>query len=196
MARLFIRSGDERGHSLELHPGSNRIGRSQGNDFAIEDSTVSDRHCEIVMSDGGFLVRDLGSTNGTFVNDERIDEAALAPGAVLRLGEVELVLETEALVRGIPSLDVSEAGPPPPLPDGSAPCVHHGELRAIFRCEQCTRTFCGDCVHTIRRARGPMLVLCPACSGRCELLDESLGVRKKKSILDRLKAAFKGTRKI
>ena len=69
------------------------IGRADGNLFQISDPSVSGRHCEVRLTGGELIVRDLQSTNGTFVDGKNIIEATLKPGQNLRLGDVELQLE-------------------------------------------------------------------------------------------------------
>jgi len=69
------------------------IGRSDGNLFQVAEASVSGRHCEVRVQGEDLLVRDLCSTNGTFVSGEKITEAVLKPGQTLRLGEVELRFE-------------------------------------------------------------------------------------------------------
>jgi hypothetical protein len=67
------------------------LGRAHGpNTVAIADPTVSGQHLKIVQKDGAFYVVDLGSTNGTLVNGERVRSAKLHAGDVIRAGEVEL----------------------------------------------------------------------------------------------------------
>jgi pSer/pThr/pTyr-binding forkhead associated (FHA) protein len=69
-----------------------RAGRHPESDIFLDDITVSRRHVEIVPKDGGsYVVRDVGSLNGTYVNRERIDEAQLAPGDELQIGKFKLV---------------------------------------------------------------------------------------------------------
>src|ERR1051326_5450625 len=66
MAKLLIKSDGFNSKIIELNLGVNRFGRVQGNDFQIEHPTISAKHCEIVLGDGQLIVRDCGSTNGTF----------------------------------------------------------------------------------------------------------------------------------
>ncbi len=66
-------------------------GRHPDSDIFLDDVTVSRRHAEIVVVGDGFLVRDVGSLNGTYVNRERIDEAPLANGDELQIGKFKLV---------------------------------------------------------------------------------------------------------
>ncbi len=66
------------------------IGALDDNDIVLSDDTVSRHHCRVSQEDHGYLLTDLGSTNGTFVNDVRVREAYLTPGATLRVGKTEL----------------------------------------------------------------------------------------------------------
>ena len=85
--------------TFRILPGNIRtIGRATGADFIVDAALISRVHCRLTaLADGGLEVRDLESTNGTFVNGERIETARLAPGDRLQVGRVELVAlrETE-----------------------------------------------------------------------------------------------------
>ncbi|MCU0782728.1 MAG: FHA domain-containing protein [Verrucomicrobia bacterium] len=94
MAKLVILSEGMTGRSHELNVDKTTIGRVEGNTFPIIDPSVSSHHCEILLRGGDVVVRDLNSTNGTYINGEKITEAVLKPGQMLRLGQVELRLET------------------------------------------------------------------------------------------------------
>jgi len=79
---------------FELAEGENVVGRSQSCDVSIADPSVSRRHAQIVVVSGKVSVGDLGSSNGTFVNGERVDESApLRSGDVLGLGDAEVSFE-------------------------------------------------------------------------------------------------------
>jgi pSer/pThr/pTyr-binding forkhead associated (FHA) protein len=68
------------------------IGRSTGADFIVDAALVSRVHCRLTVLPGGDLeVRDLESTNGTYVNGTRIETARLSPGDRLQVGRLELV---------------------------------------------------------------------------------------------------------
>ncbi|MCL4545262.1 MAG: DUF3662 and FHA domain-containing protein [Chloroflexi bacterium] len=69
-----------------------RIGRDYANDLVIEDPTVSRAHARVFW-DQGFFVEDLGSRNGTFINNERVQRWHVAPGDHVRLGAVEILIE-------------------------------------------------------------------------------------------------------
>jgi pSer/pThr/pTyr-binding forkhead associated (FHA) protein len=79
--------------TFRILPGTVRsIGRSTGADFIVDAALVSRVHCRVsALANGELEIRDLDSTNGTFVNGERIDAARLASGDRLTVGRVELV---------------------------------------------------------------------------------------------------------
>jgi hypothetical protein len=170
MARLMVKSESSEARVLHLNLGVNRFGRSQGNDFQIEHSTVSARHCEITLGDGSLTVRDCDSTNGTFVDGKPISEATLSAGQVLRLGDVELLVETTDVTITIPKFEVPRPAPPVVLSDGSIVCPRHRHARATHQCTHCRELLCDDCVHRLRRRGGKLLKLCPLCSHRCEVI--------------------------
>ena len=60
------------------------------NDFQITEASVSGTHCQILLDNGKAVIRDLGSTNGTFVNRAPVKEAVLQPGQTIHLGSVEM----------------------------------------------------------------------------------------------------------
>ncbi|MCS6915489.1 MAG: sigma 54-interacting transcriptional regulator [Myxococcales bacterium] len=68
-----------------------RIGSMDDNDLVIPDETVSRYHCRIVQEETGYLIIDLGSTNGTFVNGVRVREAYLSSGCTVSLGQTDIL---------------------------------------------------------------------------------------------------------
>src|SRR5204863_7441147 len=94
MARLIINPGSPTAWEIQLRPGINLLGRGFANDFKIEDPSVSGSHCQIVVDQANVLIRDLGSTNGTFVDRTPIKEAVLHSGQSIRLGGVEMIFQT------------------------------------------------------------------------------------------------------
>jgi CheY-like chemotaxis protein len=77
----------------ELGVGWVTIGRGDGNTFQILEGSISGRHCEVRAQGAELLVRDLVSTNGTFIGGQRISEGVVKGGQTLRLGDVELRFE-------------------------------------------------------------------------------------------------------
>lgn len=93
MARLILNPCSPQARQIALKPGVNRLGRSAENDFSIDDVSVSGSHCEVILSDGVVRLRDLGSTNGTFINGAAVTDASLNDGEQIQLGNVQLVFE-------------------------------------------------------------------------------------------------------
>ncbi len=88
---VVVLSGSAKGTTKTLGE-KLRIGKAPDNDLVLADDTVSRYHCEVTRASDGVHVRDLGSTNGTKVQGARVSEAVIGPGAVLKVGEVEIVL--------------------------------------------------------------------------------------------------------
>lgn len=95
MAKLVILSEGMTGRSHELKVDKTTIGRVEDNTFQIAEPSVSSHHCEVILRGTDVVIRDLNSTNGTFINGEKVTEAVLKPGQALRLGQIELRLETD-----------------------------------------------------------------------------------------------------
>ena len=95
MAKLVLLSQGLIGRTHELKVDKTTIGRVDDNTFPIGEPSVSSHHCEILRKGSEVVVRDLNSTNGTFINGEKIAESLLKPGQILRLGKIEMRLETE-----------------------------------------------------------------------------------------------------
>jgi pSer/pThr/pTyr-binding forkhead associated (FHA) protein len=79
--------------TFRLTPGAIKtVGRAPRADFILDVALVSRLHCRLTATDGHVEVEDLSSTNGTFVNDRKVDRANLASGDRLRVGRVELTV--------------------------------------------------------------------------------------------------------
>ncbi len=107
--RLIVRRGPQPNQIYELNKDIITLGRDITNDIVINDPEVSRHHSRITRGGGGYTLEDLGSTNGTFVNGQRLTGARpLSSGDLVSLGEtVTLVYET-----GVPG---AEAVQPPPV---------------------------------------------------------------------------------
>ncbi|HTQ45953.1 MAG TPA: FHA domain-containing protein, partial [Polyangiaceae bacterium] len=78
---LLVVDGPSRGTRVALPEGVARVGTAQGNELRLADPTVSRVHCELRVRSGSVVVRDCGSTNGTFVEGVRLREGEVRPGA-------------------------------------------------------------------------------------------------------------------
>ena len=81
------------GQTHELKVEKTTVGRVEDNAFQIAEPSVSSHHCEVILSVNDIIIRDLNSTNGTFINGEKITESVLKPGQTLKLGQVELRID-------------------------------------------------------------------------------------------------------
>ncbi len=96
-ATLVVRSGTQAGTALSLAAPVTRLGRHPDSEISLDDITVSRRHAEITRTDEGYLVRDAGSLNGTYLNGQRIDDpAVLHQGDELQVGKFRLVFFQKA----------------------------------------------------------------------------------------------------
>jgi len=95
MPRLVVLSEGLTGRSHELKAETTTIGRTEENTFQIPDPSVSSHHCEVILRGNEVVIRDQNSTNGTFINGQQITESVLKPSQILRLGQVEVRLESE-----------------------------------------------------------------------------------------------------
>ena len=83
------------GRVQELKVDKTTIGRVEDNTLSIVEPSVSSHHCEVLLRGSEVVVRDLNSTNGTFINGEKVSESPLKPGQILRLGQIEMRLEPD-----------------------------------------------------------------------------------------------------
>jgi pSer/pThr/pTyr-binding forkhead associated (FHA) protein len=98
-AALVVLSGDSSGSEFTLDQAKISIGRGPEADLAFTDTAMSREHAILEFSDGGFRIRDLGSTNGTLVNDELAKVWNLEHGDRITIGEhtFQFVLEQREL---------------------------------------------------------------------------------------------------
>lgn len=94
LATLLVKRGQRKGERLEVRTPVTNIGRGEYNDIALPDASISANHAKLQLKEGIWVLTDLGSTNGSRVDDETVrGEVALSPGAQIALGEVTLLFE-------------------------------------------------------------------------------------------------------
>ena len=134
MARLIIKGGDGLSSSVDLHLGANYCGRGPDNTIIINHPTVSTVHCAITLGDGSLQLRDINSTNGTFLEGKQITEASLVTGQSFRIGDVEVLVESAEVNVAIPVFDIPRPAPPVVCKDGSMLCPRHEKSQVTHRC--------------------------------------------------------------
>ncbi len=144
--QLVMRTGPNPGKVFELSKNELFIGRDVNNDIVINDSEISRKHARILMQAGGFVLEDLGSTNGSFINGQRLmGPHVLRPGETVMFGEnVSLLFEagfdSDATVVSTPLQQPTYSPPvqretfaPPPVqapPRQAPPPAYSGQIPA------------------------------------------------------------------
>ncbi len=93
---LVVKRGPNAGSRFLLDEVVTTAGRHPESDIFLDDVTVSRRHAEFIRRGKDFLVRDVGSLNGTYLNRGRIDSAVLAGGDEVQIGKYRLVFLTSS----------------------------------------------------------------------------------------------------
>ena len=91
---LVVKRGPNIGSRFALEKDVVLAGRHPDSDIFLDDVTVSRRHAEIARAEGGYVVRDDGSLNGTYLNRQRVESSPLANGDELQIGTFKLVFLT------------------------------------------------------------------------------------------------------
>lgn len=134
MAKLVLLSAGLTGRMHELKVEKTTVGRVEDNTFQLAEPSVSSHHCEILLRGSEVLIRDLNSTNGTFINGEKISEKVLQPGQILRLGQIEMRLENgDAGASPIPAAASAPGASAPPPPTSSAPAKKHADQTLVMQ---------------------------------------------------------------
>ena len=89
---LVIERGPQTGMTYVLPPGNTTVGRHPESDIFLNDVTISRQHCRFLLGEGRLVVEDSGSTNGTYVNDVRVDEAHLRAGDEVVVGRFHFLV--------------------------------------------------------------------------------------------------------
>ncbi len=116
MAKLVILNQGMTGRTFDLIVERTTVGRVDDNTFQIVDGSVSSHHAEILLRGSDIVIKDIGSTNGTFINNDKIEEKILKPGQTLRFGQVELRIDDGSPVTAPPPASTSSSAAPAPAP--------------------------------------------------------------------------------
>ncbi|HEX6946057.1 MAG TPA: FHA domain-containing protein [Acidimicrobiia bacterium] len=89
---LVVERGPNRGVTYLLKEGSTTVGRHPESDIFLDDVTVSRHHCRFIVGGDTIRVEDSGSTNGTYVNEVRVDQATLRAGDEVLIGRFNFIV--------------------------------------------------------------------------------------------------------
>jgi FHA domain-containing protein len=180
MHRLVVNPGTPSAWEIPLARGVTSIGSGRENSFPLEHASVSAAHCQVNVLSSGVLLKDLDSTTGTFVDDQRVTETVLLPGQTIRIGEVTMRFEAG---------DDWVAAPVITLP-ANASCKYHPKTPARFICPKCNVTVCDLCVNS-RIVDGHPALMCRTCAVPCTPLPAPVEeVEEERSFIRELPGIF------
>lgn len=93
MAMLIGMSEEVKGTNIEIEEENISIGRKPDNTIPIDNPTVSGHHCEVYREEGAYYIKDLGSTNGTRINNQDIEQSKLRGKDILQVGSIEFMFD-------------------------------------------------------------------------------------------------------
>src|SRR5882672_5684804 len=135
LPKLIVKQGGQ-SREVPLNKETISIGRTPENDIELKDSLISRKHTSIVRKGERWVVYDLGSSNGTFVNRERVDMKPLDNGDVIRVGESEIhfVEDSRPPSRQLPPSPptAGEARKPTEIPGSQQIVKHVDEIAESF----------------------------------------------------------------
>ena len=108
--RLLVVRGPDRGEAVTVSNDPLVIGSGTGSDARLSDATISRRHLQVALTEGGVVVRDLGSTNGSFVRGARFQELILGYGAEIQIGQTVLKYLPEEEAVEVPPAETESFG--------------------------------------------------------------------------------------
>ena len=132
-----MRAGPEPGREYAFpESGEVKIGRLPGLWITLLDAKSSREHCRVFRQATGWIVEDLESRNGTYVNTQRIKKRLLQPGDRLRVGQTEFEYSNAAAGAPVPAASFPAAGPaagPGPAPGAAPPAARPGPPLPVLR---------------------------------------------------------------
>jgi len=180
----FIRvTSDHFDGMFELDGESAKVGRSRDNKIRLPHKSVSRHHAVVTEEDGRLVIKDLASSYGTFINEDKISEGHADEGDVIRFGRVRVVYEREREASAAAPETPAAAPPPPPESAPAAgepaanaeeagegrPCDKHPGKMLSLVCPKCRLRFCDSCVNKLK-VSGVEKAFCPYCKETCKPL--------------------------
>ena len=139
-ATLVIRQGPQAGMSFPLAGAQTVVGREEGLEVTLQDPEASRRHARITWQAGQYVIEDLGSTNGTFINGvQTTAPQILNPGDTIGIGQTALVFQLEGVQMSAPQYQapaeyVPSAAAPPPVAPANAGSDNKTTQYALYGC--------------------------------------------------------------
>ncbi len=188
--RLRVISEKDSGE-FEISLGSYTIGRTRQSDIRLSHKGVSRQHCRLNVEADRVHVVDLGSSLGTFIDDEPVSEGILRPGGTLRVGKIDILFEQMESEKSpgpsaTPSADIAPDSPedsgklpksPPTSGKATKTCQKHPPLPLTLVCPKCNIPFCEKCVSVFEVA-GKQKCFCPFCKSTVTSLENHSAERK------------------
>ena len=166
--QLIVRTGPNPGMVFELTKDMTLFGRDVTSDIVLGDSEVSRQHARITHTAGGYVLEDLGSTNGTFVNGERLmAPQVLSPGDLIGFGENVTLTFNAVSPEAAATIASHAAAPPQPAPQAPSPAAHVVTPTPAEPAERPARRSC----LPLALAGGGCLILIIACAAVLWFMD-------------------------
>ena len=108
MLTILLKFKNSEIKTVETDKGEITIGRNPGNDIHIDNLGVSKQHAKISKQDGAYVIEDLNSTNGTFINNKRIAKAILNDNDEVHIGKHSLKIRVQPQVKSAPDQDFGD----------------------------------------------------------------------------------------
>ena len=182
-------TSDHLAATFDLSDETAKVGRSRDNKIRLPHKSVSRHHAVVTEESGRLIVKDLASSYGTFINEDRVTEGHAEDGDVIRFGRVRVVYEKELRSAHAP-VEAATPGPVSPPPSTAAavastekttdakddsppaegrPCDRHpGKLQSLV-CPKCRLHFCEACVNKLEVSNVEK-AYCPYCKEACKPL--------------------------
>ncbi len=174
-----------------IGPGSYTIGRSQKCEIRLSHQGVSRQHCRLTVETDRVRVTDLGSSLGTFIDEEPVSEGILRPGRTLRVGKINMLFQQDesenSPQQSIVSPEVTATEPinvqdepptlPPPSRKENKTCQKHPPLILNLICPKCNVPFCEKCV-SVFEVDGKQKRFCPFCKSTVTSLEKHSAERQ------------------
>lgn len=194
MGTLRVTSSNVEGEFV-LEEGANKVGRSRDNQIRIPHKSVSRHHCIVTEEDGKLRIKDLASTYGCYINEDKVRDGIAEEGDIIRFGRVRFVYEgalaeadanasSDSLVavprKSAPPADpgddpeeessIADAAPASSHSRLDKNCEKHPSRFISLICPKCHLRYCEECVNVLEMA-GRQKKYCPYCKEQCRSLE-------------------------